>query len=114
MFALLWIILLGAGLVCGLAESAEKDYQHVVILGDPHLPGKNLPAKEAVLQTINGWGDVDLVAVLGDICEHFGTAEEYAAAKQFFAKLEKPTAVVTGNHDYVFEDAKSSRGTYVG
>jgi len=113
LLALSWMLLLAAGLVCGAGEAGERDYQRVVVLGDPHLPGKNVAAKEGVLQTINGWGDVDLVAVLGDICEDFGTAEEYAAAKQFFAKLEKPTAIVTGNHDYVYEDAKSSRGTYV-
>ncbi len=83
---------------------------HVVVLGDPHLPGKQLPAKEAVLRTVNGWPDVDRVVVLGDICEDRGAADEYAFAKQFFASLGKPTHFLAGNHDYIYEDAPSARG----
>jgi 3',5'-cyclic-AMP phosphodiesterase len=90
--------------------ASDSQGLHVVVLGDPHLPGKQLPAKEAVLRTVNGWPDVDRVVVLGDICEDRGTADEYAFAKQFFASLSKPAHFLAGNHDYIYEDAPSARG----
>jgi hypothetical protein len=36
----------------------------IAILGDPHLPGKELPAKENLLRTINNWDDIDRVVAL--------------------------------------------------
>lgn len=88
----------------------EKEYYHVVVLGDTHLPGKSIPAKENVIKTINSWPDVDMVVVLGDICFELGTAEEYAYAKQFFSSLNKPTYFIVGNHDYIYEDYKDVKG----
>ncbi len=67
-----------------LVEAAERDYYQLVVFGDPHLPGKRLDRKEAVVATVNSWTEADAVAVLGDICEDTGSSEEYAAAKQFF------------------------------
>jgi len=96
-----------------IARAADVPPYHLVVLGDPHLPGKFLPAKYRVLQTINSWADVDAVAVLGDICEDAGTAVEYAAAKQFFATLAKPAFFIAGNHDYIYEDAKNAQGSRV-
>ena len=96
-----------------IARAADVPPYHLVVLGDPHLPGKFLPAKYRVLQTINSWADVDAVAVLGDICEDAGTAVEYAAAKQFFATLTKPAFFIAGNHDYIYEDAKNAQGRLV-
>ena len=96
-----------------IARAADAPPYHLVVLGDPHLPGKFLPAKERVLQTINAWADLDAVAVLGDICEDAGTAVEYAAAKQFFATLTKPVFFIAGNHDYIYEDAKNAQGRRV-
>ena len=96
-----------------IARAADAPPYHLVVLGDPHLPGKFLPIKERVLQTINAWADVDAVAVLGDICEDAGTAVEYAAAKRFFATLTKPAFFIVGNHDYIYEDAKSAQGRRV-
>jgi 3',5'-cyclic AMP phosphodiesterase CpdA len=69
-----------------------------------------LPAKQAVLRTINGWAEVDRVVVLGDICEDRGTAEEYAFARQFFTALSTPTQFLVGNHDYIYEDATNAKG----
>lgn len=91
----------------------EKDYHHIVLLGDPHIPGKNISAKEDVIKTINSWADVDMVVVLGDICEELGTADEYANAKQFFGELKKPAYFIVGNHDYLYEDYKSVKGKKV-
>ena len=97
--------------VHGVPAVASGDpVRHLVVLGDPHLPGRHLPAKQAVLRTINGWADVDRVVVLGDICEDRGTAEEYAFAKQFFATLTAPTHFLVGNHDYIYEDGPNARG----
>jgi len=84
-------------------QSISRAYHHVVILGDPHLPGQHLARKEQARATINSWRDVDLVIGVGDICDDYGTPAEYAAARAFFARLHKPLAVVTGNHDYFYE-----------
>ena len=45
-----------------------------------------------------------MVVLLGDICEHFGTVEEYAYAKKFLSQLNKPFSPVVGNHEYIYED----------
>jgi hypothetical protein len=61
-------------------DAIDKPY-HLVVLGDPHLPGKNIEAKERVIQNIISWDDVDMVIAVGDICEDRGTVEEYTAAR---------------------------------
>jgi len=104
------LLALLAGPVGSQAFASDDQAQHVVVLGDPHLPGKHLPAKTAVLGTINGWDDVDRVVVMGDICEDRGTADEYAFAKQFFARLSKPVHFLVGNHDYIYEDTTNANG----
>lgn len=106
----LWIALLVVGLCAGVVQAGEPGVPHVVVLGDPHLPGKYLAQKERVLQTVNGWEDATLVAILGDICEDLGTAEEYAAARRFFDRLNKPAAFMVGNHDYIYADNKDHAG----
>lgn len=91
-------------------DASEKAYQHLVILGDPHLPGKKIKIKEQVISAINTWDDVDMVVAVGDICEERGTNEEYAAAKEFFSKLKKPLYPIVGNHDYLYADNLDSKG----
>jgi 3',5'-cyclic-AMP phosphodiesterase len=108
---LLWMLLPGGPL--SLAAAQEKAYYGVALIGDPHLPGKNLPAKISALQTIDGWQDIDRVVVLGDICKESGIPEEYAAAKTFFNRLRKPTRFVAGNHDYIYADEKNALGKRV-
>ena len=109
--ALLWMLLPGG--VFSPAAAQEKAYYGVALLGDPHLPGKNLPAKEAVIRTIDGWPDIDRVVVLGDICKETGTPGEYAAAKAFFGLLRKPARFIAGNHDYIYADEKDALGKKV-
>ena len=84
-----------------VGSSLAKPY-HIVILGDPHLPGRNLETKEGVIDTINGWDDIDEVIVVGDVCKTTGTAEEYQQVARFFSRLRKKLTVVNGNHDYAF------------
>jgi len=102
---LVFIFLFG----CYLPISAqEKDYTHVVVLSDPHLPGRNIPMKQKTIETINSWPDVDRIAVLGDICQDLGTVEEYNYAKKFFSRVKKPFYPITGNHDYIYDDLKTA------
>ncbi len=82
---------------------ASEPY-HIVLMGDPHLPGRRIEAKEAVVDRINSWENVDLVAILGDICHSTGTRLEYVKASRFFRRLKKPFLLINGNHDYVFAD----------
>lgn len=91
------------------ASAAEHPF-HIVVLGDPHIPGRYLPEKERVIDTINGWKDVDLVVAVGDITEELGNGSEYAAANKFFSRLTKPFIPIPGNHDYIYEDEKSVLG----
>jgi 3',5'-cyclic AMP phosphodiesterase CpdA len=99
--ALIAALLTACGPPC--PEALPRAYRQIVILGDPHLPGQHLAQKKEVRATINGWHDVDLVVAVGDICDEYGTAEEYKAARAFFARLNKPLAIVTGNHDVLYE-----------
>ncbi len=101
---------------------SSAGYSRIVLLADSHLPvrtelvhdvAKQLrleTAKGNVLQDINEWNDVAKVAVLGDITADRGTAEEYAFAVQYFAKLQKPICPIVGNHDYMYADALSDTG----
>jgi 3',5'-cyclic-AMP phosphodiesterase len=107
LLAFLW--LLCPGLYIEGTTAADRPFG-VAILGDPHLPGKNLPAKEAAIRTIDGWPDIDRVVVLGDICKETGTPGEYAAAKAFFGLLRKPARFIAGNHDYIYADEKDASG----
>ncbi len=87
------------------AWTENPAYHRIVVLSDAHLPGNILPQKERALQTINGWDDVDLVAVTGDMVAGGGSVVEYAGARKFFDQLKKPAAFLVGNHDYIYPDA---------
>lgn len=93
-------------------DSTAKGYHHLVVLGDPHLPGPTLAQKEAVLARINSWEDVDSVAAVGDLCEVYGTDTEYAAVRAFFDQLGKPLFPIAGNHDIIYETPQGSGGGY--
>jgi 3',5'-cyclic AMP phosphodiesterase CpdA len=81
---------------------------HIVVFGDPHLPGKHPQMKEEVLEHINEWKDVDMVVAMGDLCSKTGTVEEYTYVKTYFSKLKKPLSVITGNHDFIYMDELDS------
>ncbi len=94
------LVLLGPALPC---SAAPRDYTRLVVFSDPHLPGRLLPEKNQVIETVNQWDDVDGVAVTGDVTAGQGTKEEYAFAKEFFAKLKAPVYPIAGNHDYIYD-----------
>ncbi len=98
------------GVPANLLSSGGQTPYHLVVLGDPHIPGKFLKEKEAVIRTISSWSDVKLVVAVGDICEDVGTEKEYSAARQFFNKLAKPFVPIPGNHDFIYEDFKTLDG----
>lgn len=107
---LLGMVALVLGGPANLLSSGGQTPYHLVVLGDPHLPGKFLEEKEAVLRTINSWPDVGLVVAVGDICEDLGTDKEYSTARQFFNKLAKPLVAIPGNHDFIYDDVKMPNG----
>ena len=111
LLALLWIV--SPGLADAAAAPGERRPYGIALIGDPHLPGKNLPSKEKVIRTINGWSDIDRVVVLGDICKETGTTGEYAVAKKFFDGLRKPLRLLAGNHDLIYEDDADMEGRKV-
>jgi len=103
--ALLWL-----GVPANLLSSGAQASYHLVVLGDPHIPGNFLTEKESVIRTINSWSDVKLVVAVGDICEDLGTVKEYSAARHFFNKLAKPFVPIPGNHDFIYSDFKAPNG----
>ena len=107
---LVGLVALLLGVPANLLSSGGQTPYHLVVLGDPHLPGKFLSEKEAVMRTINSWSDVKLVVAVGDICKDLGTEKEYSAARQFFNKLAKPFVPIPGNHDFIYEDIKMPNG----
>ena len=75
-FLLITVLLL---LALSSSVHAQADYHRIVVLGDPHLPfsterhtdpakqDRVVAAKVKVRDDINGWNDVSLVAVVGDL-----------------------------------------------
>lgn len=89
---------------------AQAPMEHIVILGDPHLPGKHFEKKEALLHTLNQWKEVTMVVAVGDLASQTGTNEEYATMKNYFQKLQHPFYPITGNHDFIYADALDENG----
>ena len=94
------------------AETAA--YQRILILSDAHLPvvprenpdpakeKRIMDAKQSIIADINAWDDVARIVATGDLLGSYGTEAEYAAAKAFFGKLNKPVFAIAGNHDYIY------------
>jgi 3',5'-cyclic-AMP phosphodiesterase len=107
------LVLIGTSFPVGLGAGETQRPYGIALIGDPHLPGRNLPAKEALLRTIDGWEGIDRAVVLGDICSETGTDAEYAFARKFFGGLHQPLRFVAGNHDYIYEDEVDPQGKKV-
>lgn len=124
------IMLLATLIVCtqmffaAAEQDGKRDYYRIVVLADPHYPFKptvsNNPAKRQkrvtaklkAIEDINAWNDVDLVVIVGDIVAVSGTTAEYAQAKEFVSKINKPLAIIAGNHEYMYSDHQNAKGRY--
>ena len=107
---------LSLGYVPTVAAGGRKDYYHIVIISDLHLPvrTKSFPAaadqknvwekKQKLLQTINAWTDVDEVALLGDLAARYGKEAEFKVVDEYVGALRYPYYAVAGNHDYAYKD----------
>ena len=107
---------LSLGYVPTVAAGGRKDYYHIVIISDLHLPvrTKSFPAaadqknvwekKQKLLQTINDWTDVDEVALLGDLAARYGKEAEFKVVDEYVGALRYPYYAVAGNHDYAYKD----------
>lgn len=93
----------------GTAGTEERAYARLVVFSDLHLPGRLIPEKRQVVDTVNSWGDVDGVVAVGDIAAGRGTPEEFAFAKEFFSRLQKPLFPITGNHDFMYDQGPDGK-----
>lgn len=103
-------------------QAAARPYHRLVVLGDPHLPVRVYhhpalaeqqaikTAKDALIDDINSWDDVEAVVVVGDIVEQRAVDAEYAYIRQYFARLHKPLWVINGNHEFRYEDQPDAKG----
>lgn len=119
-------VLAGAGTLFlgkpGRLLAAEREYKRIVVLGDPHLPVRTLQhpdrktqedivaAKNAVIEDINSWTDVDAVVAVGDIVAQRAITAEYAYIRKFFNRLQPPLWVVNGNHEFCYQDEPTETG----
>nr|WP_279343416.1 metallophosphoesterase [Fundidesulfovibrio terrae] len=91
----------------------------IVVLSDAHYARGTTPEaraqaarKLAVVQDVNAWDDVELVALPGDIVAKHGTQQEYDEALEFVSAIRKPVAVTAGNHEYVYADPGGPGGEF--
>ena len=107
----------------------KKNYYHILLLSDLHLPWreKKFPTRDEqqkilenkfqLLARVNSWEDVDEAAILGDLASRYGWEEEFLWADRYLNDLRMPWYAVAGNHDYAYVNAtnhpgKLKRGTY--
>lgn len=102
-----WLIACFFSLLCYADPLA-----HIVLLGDPHLPGKFYAQKEALIEDVNRWNDVTMVVALGDLVQETGNDAEYKATELFFTRLHKPLHAINGNHDYLYADERNEQGKH--
>lgn len=94
-------------------KEPPREYKRIVVFSDMHVAPENEAAERAVVNDVNAWKDVDMVAVTGDLCEKFGTRAELSRAAKLLSGLKKPLFAVTGNHDYIYEDKPDRDGNKV-
>lgn len=99
-----------------------KDYCHILLLSDLHLPWreKKFPArgeqqkiweaKSKIITNINMWKDVDEVALLGDLAARYGCEEEFAWVDMYLDGLSTPWYAIAGNHDYAYANEPGEVG----
>jgi 3',5'-cyclic AMP phosphodiesterase CpdA len=102
------------------AGSPAPACRRLAVLADAHYAPPALPDAEgkparpdqklAAVRDINSWPDVELVTIVGDIVQRYGSPDEYAAAGAFVRAIEKPLALTPGNHEYMYEDTPGPDG----
>ncbi len=93
-------------------EAAVKKAENyeLAIITDLHVNAKDYDAKEKVIKILNGWSNIDAVAILGDISQQIASPSEFARSKKFLDGLHHKKYCVTGNHDYIYEDKLKENG----
>jgi hypothetical protein len=62
LLAFLWIIFPAVG--TSAEPTPERACFGIALIGDPHLPVRELPTKESLLRTIDGWGGTTSIVSL--------------------------------------------------
>ena len=81
----------------------------ILPLSDLHLPK---PASQTILQNRDLLDCLDLVVLMGDMVAAYGTDAEYRAVREFLDDLRAPTQIVSGNHEWYFEEFDEVSGFY--
>ncbi len=94
--------------VSSIAErTAVKKKEYVMaLIADAHISEETYEAKRKVIEMLDGWSDIDSVAILGDSCLARGTEKEYQLAKKFFENLKLQKYFITGNHEFYHKDSE--------
>lgn len=89
-----------------------RSYAHLVIVSDLHYPCKTvlpakerlarMAAKEAALQGMNDWRDLDLAVFTGDMVQRSGNLSEYRLVRLVANSLKKRKAFIAGNHELLY------------
>lgn len=102
--------------------SADNDVHRITVISDAHVPLKTkerttndeklraMEAKLKVVDEVNSWKDVELVTILGDVVGDGGSAEEWALAKTFIGRFQKPLVGIAGNHEAMYVDYRDEKG----
>jgi len=94
-----------AALAAGKAGNFE-----LAIINDLHVNKGEYEDKARVIKVLNGWSNIDAVAVCGDLSHKNASPSEFALAKKFLDGLHHKKYVVNGNHDYRYSDQLKSNG----
>ncbi|HNY12041.1 MAG TPA: SH3 domain-containing protein, partial [Candidatus Wallbacteria bacterium] len=93
-----------------VAAAKKADKYELAIITDLHVNVKDYDAKEKVLKILNGWSNIDAVAILGDISQQIASPAEFERSKKFLEGLHHKKYCITGNHDYIYEDKLNDDG----
>ncbi len=92
------------------ALAAKAKNFELAIINDLHINKKEYEDKERVKKILNGWSNIDAVAVCGDLSHKNASPAEFALSKKFLDGIHHKKYVVNGNHDYRYSDQLKSNG----
>lgn len=98
----------------GASWAAEKGLG-IALISDLHVAKSNEKSLSRLLKRVMGHANIDLVAILGDVCRDVGTTEEYALVAKALKPMKKVKEIVAipGNHDFRYADTRDSNGKRV-